>query len=169
MLGAWGLVLALALGTIDSLGAGGGASAGAPAKRLQPPAAAPAVDPTVATVVALTNEARAAAGVAPVVDDARLDAAASGHSADQAAHQTMSHTGSNGSTCGQRLTAAGYSWRTWGENVAAGQTSAAQVVQAWLNSPGHRVNMLNPAFTGIGVGVAAGPNGVLYWTMDLAA
>lgn len=173
-LGAWGLTAVLALAGINSLNANGsGAAAGAPAKRMQIPtttvAPVPAVDISAGTVIALTNQARAEAGVAPVVEDARLDAAAGAHSAEQAARATMTHTGANGSNPGQRMTAAGYKWRTWGENVAAGQTSAAQVVQAWLDSPGHRTNMLNPAFTSIGVSVAASSNGTLYWTMDLAA
>ncbi|MFT3851885.1 MAG: CAP domain-containing protein [Ilumatobacteraceae bacterium] len=169
-LGAWGVTAVLALTGINSLNANGsGAAAGAPAKRLQIPTTTVApVDDVAATVVALTNQARAEAGVAPVVEDGRLDAAAGAHSADQAARSTMTHTGADGSNPGQRMTAAGFKWQTWGENVAAGQTSAAQVVQAWLNSPGHRTNMLNGAYSSIGIGVATGPNGVLYWTMDLA-
>jgi uncharacterized protein YkwD len=167
-LGAWGITAVLALGGLNPLGASGsGASAGATARRLQPPAAAPAVDAPIARVIELTNQARAGAGIAPVTENAQADAAAGNHSADQAAHATMSHTGTNGSTCGQRLSAAGVTWRTWGENVAAGQRSADEVVVAWLNSPGHRTNMLNPAFRGIGIGVAPSADGTLYWTMDL--
>ena len=166
-LGAWGITAVIAISGLNAIGgSGSGASAGATAHRLQPPAAAPAATP-ISRVIDLTNDARAGAGLAPVAENAQADAAAAGHSNDQAAYDTMSHTGSNGSTCGQRLTAAGVAWRTWGENVAAGQTSADQVVQAWLNSAGHRANILNPAFTGIGVGVTASADGTLYWTMDL--
>lgn len=170
-LGAWGvtvLLLGAGLGKLEAIPAGRSATAASPARRLQPPAAAtPAADPAVTTVIALTNQARAAAGVGPLTENVLVDTAAAGHSQDQAAHDTMTHTGTNGSNAGQRITAAGYTWRTWGENVAYGQRSAAQVVDAWMNSAGHRANMLNGAFTGIGIGVAAAADGTLYWTMDL--
>lgn len=132
-----------------------------------PPPPAP---PTPAEeVVALTNHARAAAGVPPLVIDAAVMHAAAAHSADQAAMRRMTHTGSDGSNAGTRLTRAGYAWRTWGENVAAGQWSAEDVTNAWMGSPGHRANMLNAAFVHIGVGVAFDSSGTPYWTMVLAA
>lgn len=56
--------------------------------------------------------------------------------------------------------------RTVGENIAAGYRSAASVVRAWLNSPGHRANILNPDFTRIGLGLAAGAGGTRYWVQD---
>ena len=67
------------------------------------------------------------------------------------------------------MTNAGYVWRTWGENVAYGQADCAAVIAAWMASAGHRANILNPAFTDIGIAVAIGSNGYKYWTMDLAA
>ena len=168
---AYGFGLLLALGGLNSIGGTSqSATANATARRLSPPAAGVATPPTVASaVIDLTNQARAAAGLAPVSEDARLDAAAVAQSVDQAAARVMSHDGTNGSTPGTRITAAGYRWRTWGENVAAGQQTAALVVDAWMNSPGHRANILNPAFTSIGVGSVASVDGILFWTMDLAA
>jgi uncharacterized protein YkwD len=81
---------------------------------------------------------------------------------------TMSHTGSDGSDAGDRIARAGYSASTWGENVAAGYPSASSVVDGWMGSSGHRQNILNPAFTHIGVASARAADGTLYWTMVLA-
>lgn len=119
--------------------------------------------------LATANAERRAAGAVPLQLDLRVVAAAAGHSAYQAQTQKMSHTGSGGSNAGQRLTAAGYSWTTWGENVAAGQANCDLVLAGWLASPTHRANILNPLFRHIGIGMAMGVNGVPYWTMDLAA
>jgi uncharacterized protein YkwD len=80
----------------------------------------------------------------------------------------MTHTGSNGSDAGDRIRAAGYQPSTWGENVAAGYTSASSVVAGWMGSSGHRANILNPAFTEIGVASATAADGTRYWTMVLA-
>jgi uncharacterized protein YkwD len=168
---AYGFSLFVAIGGLNSIGgAAPGATANAPARRMQPPAIVVSAAPTVAsTVIDLTNQARAAAGLAPLTEDARLTAAAAAHSADQATTRVMSHVGTDGSSPGARMTAAGYRWWTWGENVAAGQTTAAIVVDAWMNSPGHRANILNPSFVSIGVGSVASVDGILFWTMDLAA
>jgi len=118
-----------------------------------------------AECTALTNQARAAAGVAPVTVSLTLNAAAQGWSDYQASISTMTH----GSNPGARITAAGYSWSAWGENVAFGQWDCAAVIAAWMNSPGHRTNMLNPTYTNIGIGMTVASNGAKYWTMNLAA
>lgn len=138
-----------------------------------PPTAPPATNPPAPSnsndAVAITNQRRAEAGLAPVSSNNLLMQAAASHSADQASRSTMTHTGSNGSDAGQRISALGYSWGTWGENVAAGYGSASSVMDGWMNSSGHRANILNPAFTEIGVASAASADGTLYWTMVLAA
>ncbi|MEU1757315.1 CAP domain-containing protein [Micromonospora matsumotoense] len=118
-------------------------------------------------VVDLVNAERAKAGCAAVTVDDKLTLAAQQHSQDQADHKSMTHTGSDGSNAGQRLDRASYSWRTYGENVAWNQQTPAAVMNAWMNSSGHRANILNCAFTEIGVGVASS-NGP-YWTQDFAA
>ncbi|MFG1778468.1 CAP domain-containing protein [Micromonospora sp. NPDC049051] len=118
-------------------------------------------------VVDLVNAERAKAGCAAVSIDDKLMTAAQRHSQDQADHQKMSHTGSDGSNVGTRLDRVGYSWRTYGENVAWNQKTPAAVMTAWMNSSGHRANILNCAFTEIGVGVASS-NGP-YWTQVFAA
>ncbi|WP_411102736.1 CAP domain-containing protein [Streptomyces sp. cmx-4-9] len=140
------------------------APAPAPSKATGTPSA-PASGP-VAQVVALVNKERAAAGCSALTVNAKLTAAAQGHSQDMAAHANMSHTGSDGSDPGQRITRAGYTWSTYGENVAYGYSSPEQVMTGWMNSPGHRQNILNCSFKEIGVGLAQ-PNS--YWTQSFGA
>ncbi|MFF4892213.1 CAP domain-containing protein [Micromonospora chersina] len=115
-------------------------------------------------VVDLVNQERAKAGCKALTVDDKLVLAAQRHSQDQADHKTMSHDGSDGSDVGDRLDRVGYAWRSYGENVAWNQQSPAAVMDAWMNSPGHRANILNCSFTQIGVGVARS-NGP-YWTQD---
>jgi uncharacterized protein YkwD len=117
----------------------------------------------------LVNVQRSAAGLAPLTIVGFLNSAAEQHSTDQAKRRKMTHTGSNGSNAGQRMTANGYRWSTWGENVAAGQPDCTSVIGAWMNSEGHRANILNPAMTDIGIGAVAATDGTIYWTMELAA
>ncbi|MFG3714131.1 CAP domain-containing protein [Micromonospora sp. NPDC047730] len=118
-------------------------------------------------VVNLVNAERAKAGCGALSIDDKLMTAAQRHSQDQADHRNMSHTGSDGSDAGDRLDRVGYAWRTYGENVAWNQKTPAAVMDAWMNSSGHRANILNCAFTEIGVGVASS-NGP-YWTQVFAA
>ncbi|MFI6233215.1 CAP domain-containing protein [Micromonospora sp. NPDC050784] len=118
-------------------------------------------------VVDLVNAERAKAGCKALSIDTKLMTAAQRHSQDQADHQNMSHTGSDGSNAGTRLDRVGYAWRTYGENVAWNQQNPAAVMDAWMNSSGHRANILNCAFTQIGVGIASS-NGP-YWTQVFAA
>ncbi|MFD2764488.1 CAP domain-containing protein [Micromonospora eburnea] len=115
-------------------------------------------------VVDLVNAERAKAGCKAVTVNDKLTLAAQRHSQDQADHKTMTHDGSDGSDAGERLDRVGYAWRAYGENVAWNQQSPAAVMDAWMNSSGHRANILNCSFTQIGVGVARS-NGP-YWTQD---
>lgn len=113
-------------------------------------------------VVVLVNKARAGAGCTPMVEDARLTQAAAAHSADMAAQRYFSHTSRDGRTFDQRIIAAGYP-QPGAENIARGQRTAAQVMESWMDSPGHRANILNCSLHAIGVGLAT--NG-MYWTQD---
>jgi uncharacterized protein YkwD len=131
-----------------------------------PPAAAPAG--VVEQVAQATNQRRTEQGLAPLAINQAIVNAAQAHSNDQAARDTMSHTGSDGSNAGQRISRQGYTWSAWGENVAAGYTDAASVVAAWMNSPPHRDNILNSAFVEIGVGLAYAADGTPYWTQVFA-
>ncbi|MEU9992935.1 sigma-70 family RNA polymerase sigma factor [Streptomyces sp. NPDC048045] len=123
---------------------------------------------TVAQVVALVNKERAAAGCGPLAENAQLDKAAQGHSDDMAARNFFDHTNPDGADPGQRITAAGYRWSTYGENIARGQQTPQSVMDSWMNSPGHRANILNCSFKDIGVGVHKGSGGP-WWTQDFGA
>jgi uncharacterized protein YkwD len=101
-----------------------------------------------------------------------LTQAALVHSDDMVAHNFFSHTGSDGRSAGDRATAAGYVWRTWGENIAAGQPTVNTVVAAWMASDGHCANLMNPAFRDIGLACVAGGSSNryrTYWTQVLGA
>ncbi|MGW4468111.1 CAP domain-containing protein [Nonomuraea sp. NPDC004354] len=117
-------------------------------------------------VVKLTNAERASGGCKPLTHDPQLRAAAEGHSADMAAKGYFSHTSPDGRGPGDRIKASGFSpVSAWGENIAMGQRTAADVVRGWMNSPGHRANIMNCNYTHIGVGHdAKGP----HWTQVFA-
>ena len=135
------------------------------------PAPAPAPTGSVAQqIVDLVNRERAAAGVGPVSLHPALTSAAQAHSNYQASVNTMTHSSANGASGGQRMAAAGYAWRAWAENIAAGQQDAASAMAAWMGSTeGHRENILNPRYTDMGVGLAYSANGTPYWTQDFAS
>ncbi|XSG77105.1 CAP domain-containing protein [Herpetosiphon llansteffanensis] len=105
-----------------------------------------------AQVLTLVNQQRAQAGCGALTVDSRLRTAAWLHSEDMAINNFFSHTGSNGSSFGQRINAQGYSFSTGGENIAVGYSSPQSVVTGWMNSPGHRANILNCNFTQTGIG-----------------
>jgi uncharacterized protein YkwD len=103
-------------------------------------------------VTTLTNAVRADAGAPPLRTDERLRRAARSHSTDMATRNFVAHVDPDGVAPADRMHRHGHP-QPGGENVAVGQAGATEVVQAWLNSPGHRANLLNPDFTSIGVGV----------------
>ncbi|MER5961487.1 CAP domain-containing protein [Streptomyces sp. NPDC002057] len=118
-------------------------------------------------VVALVNEERAKAGCGPLTVNATLTRAAQGHSEDMAARDFFDHTNPDGAGPGERVTAAGYPWSTYGENIAMGQSTPEQVMDSWMNSPGHRANILNCDFKEIGIGLHS--SGGPYWTQVFGA
>ena len=100
----------------------------------------------------------------------QLENAATAHSESMADNNYFSHTGQDGSSPGDRITAAGYNWRTYGENIAAGYRDAESVMDGWLTSPGHCANLMNSRFKDIGVGVVNGTGTYgIYWTQNFAA
>lgn len=116
----------------------------------------------------LTNGQRQDNGdVAPLSMSSKLQAAAQAYAEHLAADGQFSHT--DGSQLGDRITAAGYQWSAVGENLGLGQRSPAQIVAAWMASPGHRANMLNPDYVDVGVGIATRPDGQIIWCLDLGA
>lgn len=127
-----------------------------------PPAQEPAPASPAAQVVDLTNAERADAGCGSLRTDARLAAAAQGHSEDMAEQGYFDHDGTDGRGFVERARAEGHP-EPGGENIAAGQETAAEVVAAWMDSPGHRRNILDCDFATIGVGYD--PRGH-YWVQD---
>ncbi|XVS63243.1 CAP domain-containing protein [Actinosynnema sp. CA-299493] len=123
---------------------------------------APADVPQAQQVVALVNEARDLAGCGPLQVDDRVVRAAQGHSTDMAQRDYFSHTTPEGVDFAQRMRTAGYP-SPGGENIAMGQRSPEQVMKAWMNSDGHRRNILNCGFTTIGVGLDTRG---WYWTQN---
>jgi uncharacterized protein YkwD len=130
-----------------------------PAKPAPPPRAGVAQQ-----VVALVNVERSRAGCGPVSVNAPLRRAAQDHSDDMAARDYFSHTSPDGVTFAERIRAAGYAGGAIAENIAAGQTSAKDVMRGWMASRGHRANILNCAYRDIGVGYATGGSYGTYWT-----
>lgn len=120
---------------------------------------------TVGQVIALVNKERAANGCGPVTDNSELRDAAQKHSDDMAARNFFDHTNPDGVDPGARITAVGYRWSTYGENIARGQQTPESVMDSWMNSPGHRANILNCAYKELGVGVHNGSGGP-WWTQD---
>ncbi|MFD8543796.1 CAP domain-containing protein [Streptomyces sp. NPDC059649] len=116
-------------------------------------------------VIALVNSERAKAGCSPLKNNARLQKAAQRHSDDMANRGFFDHTNPDGLGPGERITAAGYQWSSYGENIAAGQRTPTQVMRTWMNSTGHRENILACDSQEIGVGIHFGPGGP-WWTQD---
>ena len=106
------------------------------------------------------------AAAPPVTWNSKLAQAARKHSNDMASNNFFSHTGSDGSSIGNRVTNTDYQWRTVGENIAAGQTSVAQSVEDWVGSPGHCRNLMNPGFTEVALMCVEnrGSDYTRYWT-----
>ncbi|WP_433279734.1 CAP domain-containing protein [Pseudonocardia xinjiangensis] len=111
-------------------------------------------------VIAATNAERKSAGCGALVRDARLTTAAQEHASDMASRRYLSHTDKDGDTFDERIRDAGYS-SPGGENIARGQRTAAEVVQDWMESAGHRRNIEDCSFRTIGVGYAGD-----YWVQD---
>lgn len=117
-------------------------------------------------VVALVNAERAKYGLSALKVDSRVQQAAQVRAAETV--QSFSHTRPNGSSFSTALTEAGVSYTRSGENIAYGQSTPQQVVQAWMNSSGHRANILNESFTTIGVGYTVS-GGTAYWAQLFTA
>ncbi len=100
----------------------------------------------------------------------KLEAVARAHNQDMLDHDLFAHTGSDGSSPGDRMKTQGYKFSTWGENIAWRQSTTQIVMNSWLKSAGHCANIMNATFTEIAVAAlypSASPNSPL-WTMDLA-
>lgn len=130
---------------------------------------APKLDPKAAEK--MINAYRAGKGLRPVVLDPKLMAAAKAHSADLAAHDSMSHSGSDGSSPWTRIQRTGYHARFGAENVAVGQVTLDEVVTDWKQSRKHNENLLQRDATAMGIALVYRPNTKLksFWTLVLGA
>lgn len=104
-----------------------------------------------APAAAILTALRAEAGRGPLTADDRLEAAAVVHAKDLAASGTFSHRGTDGSTPGQRARRQGFDFCLVAENIARGQDSLVEVFDSWMNSSGHRQNILNGTHTRFGL------------------
>ena len=107
-------------------------------------------------VLEYTNQIRQQQGCGPLRLDSALVEAAGAHASDMVRRHYLDHTSPDGRDPGDRMKAAGYRGSSWGENIAAGYDSAQKVVAAWMQSDGHRKNILNCRFTTIGIGYDGG-------------
>ena len=147
----------------------------APTKAPKPPApdrttAAPSGgSATVREIIRLVNAERKDAGCGTLAGETRLHRAAQKHSERQAEQNTMSHELPGEAAMGDRVTAEGYRWGGVAENVAAGYRTPADVMTGWMNSAGHKANILNCGYEHIGVGLAKSGDGTPYWTQNFAS
>ncbi|MCZ0992830.1 CAP domain-containing protein [Streptomyces noursei] len=118
-------------------------------------------------VLDLVNAQRSQHGCGPLAIDPHIQAAAQAHSDDMAARNYYAHDTPEGVDPGTRLTNAGFRWQSWGENIFKSPNDPATAVDGWMNSPGHRANILNCSYTSTGVGVNLSSNGP-WWTQDFA-
>ncbi|MEG3985379.1 CAP domain-containing protein [Microcoleus sp. T3B2] len=103
-------------------------------------------------VLELTNIERSKLSLSPLTLNTQLLNAAANHSQNMALQDFFSHTGKDGSSLASRVTATGYQFSAAAENIAAGSSTPEQVVSSWMNSSGHRTNILNPNIKEIGIG-----------------
>jgi len=127
----------------------------------------PSVHSVLQKMVSLHNSNREP--TSPLSLNSALCLAAQNHADWMARKQTMSHRGQEFSSPGLRIRQAGYEWKTYGENVAYGQTTPDEVMRVWLNSRGHRRNIKNSAFREIGIGYSVAVNGHIYWCVDFGS
>lgn len=177
------LLLPLAL---VACGGGGGAEATPPATAQAAAAgglstAHCALPDFQASAMARINQKRAAGAscgtrgsfgaATPLAWSSVLTQAADGHSRDMAANNFHDHVSADGRTLADRIDATGYAWSTIGENIAAGYPSVNAVIDGWMASDGHCANLMNPAFTEVGLACMSGNAATTYssyWTMTLA-
>ncbi|WP_073902333.1 CAP domain-containing protein [Streptomyces sp. CB02009] len=135
-----------------------------------PVAEAPAGKATryVRDVIALANAEREKTGCGPLHSENHLRTAAQGHADDMSSRDYYEHDDPEGRDAGDRMTGAGYAWSTWGENIHRGPKTPARAMEDWMDSPGHRANILNCSFKDIGVGVTLTANGP-WWVQNFGA
>jgi uncharacterized protein YkwD len=115
-------------------------------------------------LITLMNQSRAKAGLRPLKPSGLLGEVARSHSREMSAGDFFSHTGPTGSGPMERLERAGYAWKAFGENIGCGEDSPEKILLSWMNSSDHRENVLDPAYTEVGIGLVRGGKCRTYWT-----
>ncbi len=115
-------------------------------------------------VVQLVNVEREKNGLNPLALDSSISNVARAKSKDMADNNYFAHQSPTYGSAGDMLRNFGINWSAWGEYIASGQNTPEQVVNAWMNSEGHRANILSTNFGKIGVGYVTDSNGTPYWT-----
>lgn len=132
-----------------------------PGQQINVPTVSSSVTAYESEVVRLVNKKRAKYGLKPLTQDWQLSRVARYKSEDMRRLGYFSHTSPTYGSPFEMMHSFGISYRTAGENIAKGYKSPEAVVEGWMNSPGHRANILNSTYTHIGVGYVASGN---YWT-----
>lgn len=123
-------------------------------------------------VLSLTNAERAKVGCGALTINNTLAVVAQAHAVDMAENDFFDHNSLNGASPFDRMQAAGYRFSSAAENIAAGYSTPASVMDGWMNSSGHRANILNCSYTEIGIGFyklandTGDVNYVWYWVQD---
>ncbi len=115
-------------------------------------------------VVRLVNVERSKHGLQALTENWELSRIARYKSADMAAKNYFSHTSPTYGSPFRMMESFGIKYSSAGENIAMGQRTPQEVMTAWMNSSGHRANILSPSYTQIGVGLAKNQSGKAYWT-----
>lgn len=162
----------IALGLVATATLGPAACSGPPRRlraddrpgdgRVEPAPTAGEIAERVAKVVGLHNEERAKEKLNSLEVSPKLTKAAQRHADDMAKRKQMGHKGSDGSSPFDRIKATGYRYRRAGENVAFGRFSTERLMKGWMDSPGHRKNILG-SYSQIGVACAIAEDGTSYW------
>lgn len=150
-----------------------------PSSSSTPPPPPPPLSPPITTcenpewhnkLLILTNAERSQNNLPPLNHNSRLAESAQRHAEDMASHNFCDDKGSNGSSLKERVQDVGFPYSLIGENVAAGSQTPEEVFKGWMNSSGHRANILNPDFTEFGCGYAYNPSSKdgHYWTQNFA-
>ncbi len=129
----------------------------------------PAIDSVEQSVVTLINAERAAVGLGSLGLDNRLSFVADQHSTDMMANGCFSHTSCDGTSFGTRVWSVYPNTSAIGEVIAAGQSTAKDVVDAWMGSAGHKAQILGSGYLSLGVGLVQGGTHGYYWTVDFGA
>lgn len=130
------------------------------------PNPSPIPDSVVMQLLQAHNQARQQNNLPPLALNADLQAAAQNHASYMAKVDKLAHSLIGDGTPWSRIEAAGYSYQVAGENIAWNQADVPTVMASWMNSPGHRANILGSAYQDVGLAVAYDAKGEPYWCVD---